>query len=98
LNELMLSTLEDRWMREALAVATLIGALAWASVGHAQTIYPLDKAEILAGSRFDVKVEFPAGPAPQDIAVTIDGAVVDSVLGQKASVIEKEDGSATTSY
>ena len=29
----------------------------------AQTIYPLDRAEILAGARFDLKVEFPGAPA-----------------------------------
>jgi len=28
----------------------------------AQTVYPIDRAEILAGARFDFKVEFPASP------------------------------------
>ena len=44
--------------------AALIGAVcsAWAAAAQAQTIYPLNRAEILAGSRFDLKVEFPGAP------------------------------------
>ena len=42
-------------MRLSLASAlTLIAATA----AHAQTVYPIDRAEILAGARFDFKVEF----------------------------------------
>ena len=29
------------------------------SAADAQTIYPIDRAEILSGARFDFKVEFP---------------------------------------
>src|SRR6476660_4584852 len=37
--------------------------LALAAVpAHAQTIYPLNRAEFLAGARFDLKVEFPVAP------------------------------------
>ena len=34
-----------------------------AAPASAQTIYPLTRAEILAGARFDLKVEFPGAPA-----------------------------------
>ena len=37
-------------------------AVARGGVAHAQTIYPLTRAEILAGAKFDLKVEFPGAP------------------------------------
>jgi alkaline phosphatase len=65
---------------------------------QAQTIYPFDKAEILASSRFDLKVEFPTGPLPQDVKVTVDGVDAAVALGGTPSIVEKEDGSSITSY
>jgi alkaline phosphatase len=59
---------------------------------HAQTIYPLNRAEILSGSRFDLKVEFPGVPPASAIRVSINGADAASVIGKVASVIEREDG------
>ena len=37
----------------------------------AQTIYPIDRAAILAGSRFDFKVEFPDRVDPSKLKVTV---------------------------
>ena len=49
-------------MRHIIVLAACVaGAFATPSAG-AQTIYPIDRAEILAGSRFDLKVEF-SGPS-----------------------------------
>ena len=45
-------------MIKHLATASLM-VLASGSPILAQTIYPIDRAEILAGARFDLKVEFP---------------------------------------
>ena len=39
----------------------------------AQTIYPIDRAEILAGATFDFKVEFPGLVEPANIKATING-------------------------
>src|SRR5258708_20602272 len=58
----------------------------------AQTIYPLNRAEILSGSRFDLKVEFPGAPPAAAMRVTINGADAASVIGKGPSVIEREDG------
>jgi len=66
--------------------------LAATTAAQAQTIYPLNRAEILSGSRFDLKVEFPDAPPAAAIRVSINGADADSVLGRPASVIEHEDG------
>jgi alkaline phosphatase len=58
----------------------------------AQTIYPLNRAEILSGSRFDLKVEFPGAPPAAAMQVRINGADAASVVGKSASVVEREDG------
>lgn len=57
----------------------------------AQTIYPLDRAEILAGSKFDFKVELPEKIAASDIKVTINGAEQSAAFGKSADYIERED-------
>src|ERR1700681_1749810 len=66
--------------------------LAAAGGAQAQTIYPINRAEILAGARFDLKVEFPNAPPEQAVRVTINGQPADAVLGQRARFIEHEDG------
>jgi alkaline phosphatase len=64
----------------------------------AQTIYPLNRAEILAGARFDLKVEFAGAPPAAAIHVTINGAEAASVAGKAANVIEHEDGGDWSAY
>jgi alkaline phosphatase len=72
--------------------------LAAAGTAGAQTIYPLNRAEILAGSHFDLKVEFPGAPPAAAIHVTINGADAASVAGKSAKVIEHEDGGDWSAY
>jgi alkaline phosphatase len=72
--------------------------LAAAGTAGAQTIYPLNRAEILAGARFDLKVEFPGAPPAAAVHVTINGADAASVAGKAASVIEHEDGGDRSAY
>ena len=69
-------------------------AFTFATVIHApaQTIYPLDRAEILSGARFDLKVEFPGAPAEQSVSVTINGQPAAALLGKAARFVEHEDG------
>lgn len=64
----------------------------------AQTIYPLNRAEILAGSKFDLKVEFPGAPAAADVKVTIDGKDAAAVTGGKVTFVQKEDGQDYSAY
>ena len=66
--------------------------VAAAGAASAQTIYPLNRAEILSGSKFDLKVEFPGVPPAASISVTINGADAAGVVGKSATVIEREDG------
>jgi alkaline phosphatase len=53
-------------LAEIMLGATLFVAAAGAA--RAQTIYPLNRAEILSGSRFDLKVEFPGAPPASSIS------------------------------
>ncbi len=81
-----------------LSAACLGAILFLAGTADAQTIYPVNQAEILAGSHFDFKVEFPGAPSAAAVHVTIDGADAASVAGKAASVIEHEDGGDYTAY
>jgi alkaline phosphatase len=84
-----------------IGLAFCLGAplfLAAAGTAGAQTIYPLNQAEILAGSHFDVKVEFPGAPPAAAIHVTINGADAASVAGKAAKVIEHEDDGDYSAY
>ncbi len=63
-----------------------------ATAANAQTIYPLDRAEILSGAAFDFKVEFPGKLTPDRIKVTVNGADYVSVFGKTVEFIEREDG------
>ena len=79
-------------IRAALALSALCTA------ASAQTIYPIDRAQILAGATFDLKVEFAGAPAPSDIKVTINGEDAGKVLGKAPEVIVREDGADRTAY
>ena len=75
----------------AFSLALGLGFLSAATV-HSQTIYPLHRAEILAGSKFDFKVEFPGAPNEAMTSVTINGADAAKILGNKPAFVEREDG------
>jgi alkaline phosphatase len=90
-------------MTRSAAVCPTIGLvtlflLAAAERPGAQTIYPLNRAEILAGSHFDLKVEFPRAPPATSLRVTINGADAASVTGKSPSVVEREDGGDYSAY
>jgi len=57
-----------------------------------QTIYPIDRAAILAGARFDFKVEFPAIENQADLKITINGEDYSPYLGKAGQFVENEDG------
>src|SRR5712671_6906542 len=59
----------------------------------AQTIYPIDRAAILAGARFDFKVEFPAIEKDADLKITINGEDYSRQLGKAGQFVENEVGS-----
>ncbi len=82
-----------RLLRSAGVCLTLVLA---ATAATAQTIYPVDRATILAGSKFDLKVEF-AGVQPRgNLKITINGQDHSALLGRAADYIEREDGQAAS--
>ena len=74
--------------RLILAVCAFTACLTQAA--HAQTIYPIDRAEILAGSTFDLKVEFPP-TAGNALTLTINGQNATDVTGAKLELIRDEE-------
>jgi len=64
----MMST--NRALQTLFALAVVA---ATATPAAAQTIYPITRAEILAGAKFDFKVEFPGSVPAADIKITING-------------------------
>ncbi len=71
----------------ALAASTaLIGT------AGAATVYPLDRATILAGSPFDFKVEFDGSVKAEDVKIAINGADYKAALGGEVEFIASEKG------
>lgn len=73
-------------------MAVGLGFAAYASTVSAQTIYPINRAEILEGARFDFKVEFPNGPTSGDVSVTINGKSPAEVFGRSPVFMQNEEG------
>ena len=65
-----------------MRVIGLIAAVALSGAAQAQVVYPLDRAEILAGAKFDFKVEFPAVVDPARARVTVNGQDHAAALGR----------------
>ncbi len=80
------------------SLAILLCVLGYTAAADAQTIYPIDRAEILAGARFDFKVEFPDAPAQSAVKITINGQDAAAALGKAATFVEKEDGGSHSAY
>ena len=76
-----------------LATAALAGMPA-----RAQSIYPLDRAEILLGSKFDFKVELEGEVAADAIGVTINGRDAAAHFGKRPAVEVNEEGLGHTAY
>jgi alkaline phosphatase len=76
-------------MRLLLATAAM---LLCGTAVHAQTIYPIDRAEILTGAKFDFKVEFPGLLTADQVKMTVNDTDAVTALGRAASFIEREDG------
>lgn len=71
---------------------TFLAIFAFGSgVAQATQVYPVDKAEFLAGSKFDFKVELDSVQSPADVKVSINGKPAQDVFGKQLSFIEKEE-------
>ena len=79
-------------MHRFAAAAAGIALLAAGSTSFAQTVYPIDRAEILAGTTLDFKVEFPGLADLAKVTISINGEDYAKALGNTASFIAREDG------
>ena len=71
----------------------LLALVLFPAATQAATVYPLDQAEILSGSRFDVKVEFSSRlPDPNAARLTLNGRDAAQVLGKQPQFVPDEDG------
>lgn len=76
-------------MRKLLAALAATTFFTGAAV--AATVYPIDRATILAGSPFDFKVEFAGVVKPEDVKVTVNGQDYKAVFGKDPVFTEKEE-------
>src|SRR5262245_27205882 len=77
-------------MRRILAAAACLFIAA--APGHAQTVYPIDRADILVGSRFDLKVEFEGLVDAAKVSLTLNGEDHAQLFGKAATFVAREDG------
>jgi alkaline phosphatase len=80
------------WIMNKLVAAVSFAVLLSGSPVAAQTVFPIDRAAILSGARFDFKIEFPDRVDPAKLKVTINGEDYSTVFGRTATFIEREDG------
>ncbi|WP_440409538.1 alkaline phosphatase [Neorhizobium petrolearium] len=70
--------------------AALVVSTALAGAAQATTVYPLDRATILAGSPFDFKVEFSSVVKPEDVKITVNGQDYKAALGKDVQFVAEE--------
>ncbi|MDO9564629.1 MAG: alkaline phosphatase [Bradyrhizobium sp.] len=78
-------------MTKLMAAISLVILLS-ATPAFAQTVYPIDRAEILSGAQFDFKVEFPDRVDPAKLKVTVNGEDYAAVFGRAGDFFEREGG------
>ena len=79
-----------------LKITAFIFASLFLNVIYAAVIYPIDKAEILAGSKFDIKVEFNQVVNPNELAITVNGVPANKLIITKSEFISNENGKGSS--
>src|ERR1043165_2147687 len=79
----------NQMVRRVLILVLSVGTFYCPSEDRPE-IYPLDRATILANSRFDIKVEFPTVVSREAIRVEINGKNLEEIIGKSFTYIEKE--------
>lgn len=83
-------------MQPIVRAALALCALVTSALG--QTIYPIDRAQILVGAHFDFKVEFSEPVSASDIKVTINGVDAGKFLKRAPIVDPDEDHLGHTAF
>ena len=79
-----------------LKITAFIFATLFLNVIHAAVIYPIDKAEILASSKFDIKVEFNHVVNPNEVVITVNGMPANKLIVVKSEFISDENGKGSS--
>src|SRR5215831_17586340 len=79
-------------MRRPLAALVALLAAVVPTVVTATTVYPIDRAQILAGVRFDFKIELDGVVNPAAVTVTVNGDAPEKLLGQAPQFVDREKG------
>src|SRR5262245_22620993 len=82
---------QTSFIRRGLLLAALV-VVPLPTLAEGITIYPIDRAQILVGARFDLKVELDGVVPASDVRVTINGQEPAQLLGTTARFVEKEAG------
>ncbi|PVX33446.1 alkaline phosphatase [Pasteurella langaaensis DSM 22999] len=73
-------------------LALLIGAILPLCSMAQNVVYPIDRATMMEGSKFDFKVEFDEVIKPEQAKILINGKDFKELLGNNVEFVEKEDG------
>ena len=73
-----------------------IFTITFISAAHSQAIYPIDKAVILAGSNFDIKIEFSQVVTPSEVAIEVNSMPANKVIIAKSEFIANENGKGSS--
>jgi alkaline phosphatase len=63
---------------------------------YAQAIYPIDQAEILAGSKFDIKIEFSQVLKSEEVFIELNGVPANKAILSKSEFISNENGKGSS--
>jgi len=63
---------------------------------QAAAIYPIDQAAILAGSKFDIKIEFNTVISPEAAVIELNGAPINKSISSKPEFIANENGKGSS--
>ena len=67
-----------------------------AGLVQASAIYPIDRAAILAGSKFDIKIEFNSVINSNDAVIELNGLPIQKAIGLKPEFIQDENGKGSS--
>src|SRR5262249_11421796 len=82
--------------RAAIYFAAILGLVTVSA--QAQTIYPLNRAEILAGTRFDLTFESRVRREQSAVGVPTNGQDATTVTGKPVTFVQREDGGSHSAY
>ena len=63
---------------------------------QAAAIYPIDKASILAGSKFDIKIEFNSVMNQEDVVLELNGTPLNKTIANQPQFIANENGKGSS--